>query len=474
MLLIQAGSKSLKDDMSMVTMLLAGVQGTPAGRRDKDELKASNMWESCIVRVEMKGAMPMKRLVGLHVVCLIVLMVGFGVAAEEIYLTFTAWGGLSHQLAYQDLAQAFSDQHPNIFIEFVPDTGGYVDKMKASVLANTGPDIYFTQEMQTVGFIDEGWLISLNEYIANSPELISQIHEPLFNSFTWKGVIGSLPVVTFVSMFYYNPVLFQEAGLPLPESISWDDLVNLGKVLTKKSSDGHVIQYGHRVEYEPNFCLYYLWQNGGGILDESCRNSILNTDATRGAVDFIYDLAWLHEIIPKPWEMGEYLLELGNLAMYTHGSWMTGYYDELFGFNDFDALPVPIGKYEVSMAYPNGFGISAASPHPDEAWEFLKFASGPEGQRILAAAGLGIPINSDPSVAAVYLEGRTMKQRRAALEAVTTAQAPRVVPGMQDDIIARYVWPLLDQVWTNQRPVTQVLQELDRLVQQYLDQVYAR
>ncbi|MGI6166499.1 MAG: extracellular solute-binding protein, partial [Limnochordia bacterium] len=331
-----------------------------------------------------------------------------------------------------------------------------------------------TQEMQTVGFIDEGWLISLNEYIANSPELISQIHEPLFNSFTWKGVIGSLPVVTFVSMFYYNPVLFQEAGLPLPESISWDDLVNLGNVLTKKSSDGHVIQYGHRVEYEPNFCLYYLWQNGGGILDESCRNSILNTDATRGAVDFIYDLAWLHEIIPKPWEMGEYLLELGNLAMYTHGSWMTGYYDELFGFNDFDALPVPIGKYEVSMAYPNGFGISAASPHPDEAWEFLKFASGPEGQRILAAAGLGIPINSDPSVAAVYLEGRTMKQRRAALEAVTTAQAPRVVPGMQDDIIARYVWPLLDQVWTNQRPVTQVLQELDRLVQQYLDQVYAR
>ena len=232
-------------------------------------------------------------------------------------------------------------------------------------------------------------------------------------------------------------------------------------------------QYGHRVETWPNFYLYYLWQNDGGVFDEQLRNSILNSQESIEAVEFIHDLMWGMQVIPKPHEMGQFLIENHNLAMFTHGSWMIGYYANLFDFQDFGVISSPIGKRQVNMAYPNAFGISAVSKHPDEAWEFLKFASGPEGQRIIAEGDLGIPVNKDPSVGDAYVSGPTAAQNLAALEAVMMAQAPRVVPSMQEVIIDQILGPGLNRVWANEIAPRTAMEEAHRLVQAHLDEFYA-
>lgn len=403
----------------------------------------------------------------------VVAFLSIQVTAKQVHLTFTAWGGPSHVETYRMLAEAFNKRNPNISIEFIPDTGDYVAKLKVNVLAGTGPDIYFCQEMQTVGFIKEGWFIPLNDFIKNDENFdINQIHQGLFESFTWQGKIGALPVVAFDALLFYNPVLFDEAGTPAPKALTWADLVTTAKKLTKRSPDGRVIQYGHRVEYWPNFNLYYLWQNGGGILDDSKRRSLLNTPETIGAVQYIHDLAWVHQVIPKPSEMGEFLIEKGNLAMFTHGSWMIGYYVNEYKC-PFDVAPLPTNKQEITMAYPNGFGISAASRHPAEAWEFLKFVSGPEGQKIIAQRDLGIPVSKHPSVLEAYIVGPSARQRAVAIMNLAKARAPRVVPGMQDIIIDRYVGPPLYAVWENRSAPDQVLKEAHRQVQEYLDKLYA-
>lgn len=418
----------------------------------------------------------MKRLTrSVSLLVLIVLAMTFSVmAAEKVHLVFTAWGGESHWRVYERLAQAFNEKYEHISIEFIPTPDAYVDKMKTNILAGTGPDIYFSQEMQSVGFIKDGWFLPLNDYIENDPTFdIDQIHSGLFSSFTWEGKIGALPVVTFASMLFYNPVLLAEAGLAEPESLTWDELVEYARALTRRGPDGDVIQYGHRIELWPNFYLYYLWQNEGGVFDEDLRNSILNSQETIEAVEFIHDLIWGLQVVPKPDEMGKFLLENNNVGMFTHGSWMIGYYANLFEFDDFAAISSPVGKRAVNMAYPNAFGISAASKHPDEAWEFLKFASGPEGQRIIAEGDLGIPVNKDPSVGEAYVSGPTAIHNMAALEAVMMAQAPRVVPGMQEVIIDQILGPGLNRVWANEVAPRTALEEAHRLVQAYLDEFYA-
>src|SRR5690606_38920931 len=126
---------------------------------------------------------------------------------------------------------------------------------------------------------------------------ITQIHAGLFNSFTWEGQIGAMPVVTFTSLLFYNPVLLNEAGLPIPESLTWDELVEYARVLTRRSPDGTVQQYGHRFEPWPNFYLYYLWQNEGGFFDEVLRNSALNSQQSIEAVEFLHDLIWGMQVV---------------------------------------------------------------------------------------------------------------------------------------------------------------------------------
>lgn len=401
------------------------------------------------------------------------LLVG-SVLAEDVKLTFTAWGGESHWKIYEKLAAVFSEQNDGITVEFIPTPDNYVDKLKTNVMAGTGPDIYFCQEMQTVGFIDEGWFIPLNDFIEKDDSFdISLIHSGLFSSFTWQDKIGAMPVVAFVSLLYYNPVKFNEAGLANPQSMTWDQLVQYAKALTKTDAEGNIQQYGHKIFLgSPNLYLYYLWQNEGGILDEERRNSILNTPETVGAVRFIYDLLWTHRVAPKLNELGAYWLHNHNLAMMTQGSWDIGYLSNQAQFLDFEVIGCPVGKREVNLAYPNAFGISAASKHPEEAWKFLAFLSGPEGQRIIAEEGLGTPVNTDPSVADAYFTGPTMRQRMVAVQALAKAQAPRVVPGMQGEIIDQRVNPFFIRVWNDELPPESAAEQAHRQVQSFLDEFY--
>src|SRR5690606_9990086 len=85
----------------------------------------------------------------------------------------------------------------------------------------------------------------------------------------------------------------------------------------------------------------------------------------------------------------------GKAGMALLGHWaypmMTGAKDL-----DFDVTVLPVGpnggagsKSDVGVT---GLSIAANTPRKDEAWEFVKFATGPEGQRIIADSALFIPV----------------------------------------------------------------------------------
>ena len=62
---------------------------------------------------------------------------------------------------------------------------------------------------------------------------------------------------------------------------------------------------------------------------------------------------------------------------------------------DFDvtALPVgPKGHGAQSNIGTTGLAIAAASPRKEQAWEFVKFATGPVGQAVIAESGLFVPV----------------------------------------------------------------------------------
>src|SRR6201999_1103316 len=64
---------------------------------------------------------------------------------------------------------------------------------------------------------------------------------------------------------------------------------------------------------------------------------------------------------------------------------------------DFDVAPLPVGPARpkghaaCSDIGATGLAISSASKHKEQAWEFVKFATGPVGQELIAESALFVP-----------------------------------------------------------------------------------
>jgi fructooligosaccharide transport system substrate-binding protein len=86
--------------------------------------------------------------------------------------------------------------------------------------------------------------------------------------------------------------------------------------------------------------------------------------------------------------------ETDKLGMTILGSWAISELQQIPGFvlgEDFGVAPLPKGKNQV---VPNGgwaLGISSKTKHPEEAWEFVRFATGYEGSKLFVEISGDLP-----------------------------------------------------------------------------------
>ena len=77
------------------------------------------------------------------------------------------------------------------------------------------------------------------------------------------------------------------------------------------------------------------------------------------------------------------------------GHWRYQTFDRADGL-DFDVTVLPTGPREGHAAHSNigttGLAIAASSRRKEQAWEFVKFATGPVGQAMIAESGLFVPV----------------------------------------------------------------------------------
>ncbi|MGX1763421.1 extracellular solute-binding protein, partial [Streptomyces lydicus] len=116
-------------------------------------------------------------------------------------------------------------------------------------------------------------------------------------------------------------------------------------------------------------------------------------------VQFYADLALRHGIAPKVADQlsvsAPDLFRAGRAAMVLGGHWL---YSEFAGRDGLsvDVTVLPVGPHggpgAVSDVGSTGLAIAADSPRIEQAWEFVKFATGPVGQAIIAASGLFVPV----------------------------------------------------------------------------------
>jgi multiple sugar transport system substrate-binding protein len=122
----------------------------------------------------------------------------------------------------------------------------------------------------------------------------------------------------------------------------------------------------------------------------------MNSSKTAEALQWYADLLLKHKVSPSPsvaktmGGAGE-MFKTGKLAMFESGMWPLKDYKQMkelkFGIT---TTPLINGQC-VGVLHDAGYVMSSQSKHKKEAWKFVKYIGGPEGQREMGKMGYNLP-----------------------------------------------------------------------------------
>lgn len=316
-------------------------------------------------------------------------------AAAVTNLVFSFWGDPAEAPPFLEIVKNFNASHPDIQVEYQQTPwSGYWTKLDAQLAAKAGPDVMFITNVPT--YASRAQLEKLDSYIAKDKFPIAQFNPEFLAIHKYRGGVYSIPRDNDTMVLYYNKDAFDEAKVAYPsDKWKWADLRNAALKLTKRDGS-RVSRYG--LVLENNKWPTFVYQNGATVFDDPLTPTKFTLNSAKGAqaIQFLADLINKDKVAPAFQEMAQIgdstqLFSSGQAAMVmTNAARLTTFKDAKFKWA---VAPLPAGPtgLRANTVGGAGFGMNANGKHKAEAWTFLKYLAGAEGQAIFAKGGGAVP-----------------------------------------------------------------------------------
>ncbi|SES47033.1 extracellular solute-binding protein [Rhizobium sp. NFR03] len=114
-------------------------------------------------------------------------------------------------------------------------------RLVSAFVANTSDaDVIAVDQMWLGQYLDNGWIVSLNDHIAKDPDidLSDFIPEVLYSSNMWRGQIATLPVAAYAQGVMYRKDMFEALGIDAPPADTTEDWTWTAYIDTLKKLEG--------------------------------------------------------------------------------------------------------------------------------------------------------------------------------------------------------------------------------------------
>jgi multiple sugar transport system substrate-binding protein len=311
-----------------------------------------------------------------------------------------------------EMVKAFEASHPNIKIKFreMPaDTGQQHDQYVTAFNAKSSEiDVIDMDVIWPAEFAQAGYVLPLDRFIEQDGIDVNTYNQGALAASQFNGKQWALPKFIDGGLLFYRKDLVKEDEIPK----TWDDLIAQAKAKKGKGGTkfGYILQ---AKQYEGLVCntIEFVASYGGAFIDENS-NVVVNSPET------IKGLKKLVEIAKSDFVPGNVttFAETESDQAFIEGQtvFLRNWPYEYASANDASKskvvdkvgiAPLPAGD-KGSAAALGGWqaGINKNSKHPKEAWEFLKFMAGPEGQKIDAIHG-----GHAPTITSLYQDQEILK-----------------------------------------------------------------
>lgn len=410
--------------------------------------------------------------------------------SKKTTITLGYYSSGSTDASMKEVIKNFQEKNPNIEIKTqTAPYGQFFQKLDTQIAAGSQPDIWLSDGVYVQKFAERGAIRDLTPWIKEN------LNPDDYFGFEFnkdaKEKYWAVPEGIQIAALFYNKDMFDKAGVDYPtEDWTWDDLKEIAAKLTidstgKTAEDSgfnpdSVQQYGFSFFNITEGWLPILGAFGGDVLDESMKNSVVNSKENKEALNWIVD-GMEKGVIIDPSDLKSFQSPFspfpsGGAAM------VTGIYARTMAANEaginYDVTLLPKGPSgeRASSVIANSWVISSKTDDEkaEAAWKFIEnWVTNDEVQKEWAKLGAAVPakksvVNSD----AFLNTGDKPENKQAFIDSFDSAKT----------LYTNAVWNEWNQKFTDsiypafrgETTVEEALKNADKEIQKVLDEFYKK
>lgn len=287
-------------------------------------------------------------------------------------VTLTYWGLWEPASVVEPVIASYEAAHPNVNITYTMESPkNYRSRVQSSGSQGSSPDIIR---------IHNTWLPEMRSLLSPAPDTLmtasglSAYYPVVQKNAVAGGKVYALPLEIDGLALFYNQDMLSAAGATPPTD--WNGLRKLAYSLTKRdATTGIITQSGAALGTTANVSH---WSDILGllILQNSGDPSNPSSSAVQDALTF-YTIFTTQD---KTWDASQpdsiYAFSTGTVAMILAPSWEAAQIKAVNPNLKFGIAPAPtLPSTNVAWASYWMEAVPAASKHPAEAWDFIKYLS---------------------------------------------------------------------------------------------------
>lgn len=317
-------------------------------------------------------------------------------------ITLTVWestGGPDEFI--KQAGEAFTEQYPNITIEYVNvELGDTTSQIALDGPAGIGPDVFAAPHDKLGELVAGGHILPTQEADYVTENALGACSSAL----TYDGTMYGYPATAETYALFYNKDLIDEADVPT----TWENL----KAFSEKFNAEHNNQYGFMMDVENGYYTIIFTTSEDNRLfgpeGTDTTNSNINSAQSVEGMKFFQSLRSGLDLPSADLTTAacDAAFSSGNVALYITGLWNVTTFESAginFGVTTLPSLPgneTPAASFSGTRA----MFVSAYSEYPAEADLFAKFLMSEEMQQLRFELTGSVPaINCE--VESPYIEG---------------------------------------------------------------------
>jgi multiple sugar transport system substrate-binding protein len=301
----------------------------------------------------------------------------FGSNSAKVKLRYWTILGSVDGIVMNDLVKKFSDENPDIAIESLQGLTDFIQKMQASGISGTAPDVALVRHTYIGPFVDKNILSPITADELSAAGIKAEDYDPTVWKFTqYQDKQYTIPLDIHCHAMLYNKKILSDNGLQVPTTHDeW--LAAVKKVTAGDTLGFNTFAFGAGAAEFMTWYIYGIWkQYGVDMISADGKTAAFNTPEGIAATKWMKDMQNIGNPTNAP---SADLARTGKVATWADGPWIsTLFFDKTKApaADDIEAAPLPQKDPAKKAVWGQSHQFSLPtqpSPNPDQRAAALKF-----------------------------------------------------------------------------------------------------